>query len=114
MFDKTMTLAWKGSNYTIPVTMRLVEKVDSEFNIMRMIVDMSKEIVRISESAKLVSIVLNEGGADVTPEDVYVGMGGSSTNLLGVIDIQSYIISHLYPQQEAEEEPKKKPRKRKN
>ena len=62
---KKVTLSWKGVNYPLLVTMEVIDRVDDEVNIGRLLVRELDNDARQSHQAKFLALMLNEAGADV-------------------------------------------------
>lgn len=106
---KPLVITWKGNVHKLIVTMAVIDRVESEINIGRILAQLQTNDIRFSHVAKFVAVLLNESEVKlpdnekrvtVTQEDVYVGMfsGGDITpaNLLGFM---TNIISAFFPEQ---------------
>lgn len=81
--NRTITLSWKGEEYPLTITMRHIDIIEEEVNLMKMVRRSASGDVRFSHAANLVSILLRIAGAkDATQEAVYSGMFGSEENSL--------------------------------
>lgn len=71
---KPIKLTWEGVEYKIIVNMLLIERIDDEINILSLMrIDPKKPpIVKV---CKLIYVLLDEAGADVTFQDVWEGLG---------------------------------------
>lgn len=72
--NKTINLSWGGKTYPLIVTMRHIDQIEEEINLMKMVSRCATGDIRFSHAAKLISILLNIAGAEATQEDVYDGM----------------------------------------
>lgn len=103
MFDKTITIDWQGEETIVPVNMLLVEKVDRELNIMKLAVELvsGPEITRV---AKLIYILLNHGGSELTHEEVYSRLFGKrGDEALKVLALANTILAALSPEMDVED-----------
>lgn len=71
---KPIKIKWEGAEYKTIVNMLLIERVDDEIGILKLM-RMKAEDPKIFMIIKLVYILLDEAGLDITLEDVYDGMG---------------------------------------
>jgi len=107
---KEITLQWADKPYTINITMGLIDKIDEELNLYKLTMRMASGNIRFSHAAKLVHILLKEGGCTATHEDVYTAMFSDGlSSMTDVIEMVGVILQAVYPQQP---EGKKKPVKR--
>lgn len=73
--NKKLELYWKGKPYPIIINMRMVDDIESQgINLIKMQDQLNRGDVRFSHAAKLISILLNFGGADVSQDQVWEGM----------------------------------------
>lgn len=68
---KPVKLKWAGVEYSTLVTMAVIERVDRELNILSLAQMATPELVQITKVSRLIHILLTEGGAQLTAEDVY-------------------------------------------
>ena len=71
---KPFKLSWEGVEYSIIVNMTIIDRIDEELNILSLARMSKPENVRLTKIAKLIFILLDEAGANVTYEAVYDGM----------------------------------------
>ena len=106
---KKIVLKWLDKPYTIDITMGLIDKIDEELNLYKLTMRMASGNIRFSHAAKLVHILLKEGGCAATHEDVYTAMFQDGlSSMKDVIEMVGEILQAVYPQQP---ESKKKPKK---
>ena len=102
---KKIELDWNGKEYSLLVTMEVIDRVEDKISVGKLLARQSVGDVRFSHIAKFVSIVLNEAGADTTQEEVYLGMfaGGDQSieHVSGVLF--GSIISAFFPEQKKKE-----------
>ena len=101
--NKTLTLSWEGVDFDVNITMRLIDKIEEDINLMKMVERMSSGDVRFSHAAKLVSHLLHSAGCTATQEDVFQGMfGDSDIQPNDLLELLWKIFAIIFP------EPKKK------
>jgi len=106
---KSITLKWADESYDVNVTMGLIDKVDEEINLYKLTMRMASGNIRFSHAAKLVQIVLNEGGCKASHEEVYEAMFSDGlTSMTDVIAMVGDILQALYPQREPSKKKSKK------
>lgn len=71
---KPIKIKWEGVEYKIIVNMLLIERVDEEINILSLM-RINPEKPPIVKICKLLYVLLDEAGADVTLEGVFDGLG---------------------------------------
>jgi len=71
---KPIKLTWDGEEYKIIVNMLLIERIDDEVNILKLI-SMDKDSASIVKISKFLWALLDEAGAGVSWEEVYEGLG---------------------------------------
>lgn len=97
---KSVTLKWGDESYVTNVTMDLIDKIDEELNLYKLTMRMASGNIRFSHAAKLVCIILNEGGSKVTHEEVYTAMFSDGlASMTDVIEMVGEILQAVYPQQ---------------
>lgn len=100
---KKLDLNWQGKEYSLLVTMAIVDDVDSEMSLGVLVSRQLSGDVRFSHVAKFISLVLNHAGASTTQESVYENMfSDGATSMLEANTMLSYLLSAFFP------EPKKK------
>lgn len=92
---KPFLLKWSEENYSVVISMAVIDRIDDEINILSLTRMGSESEFRITKVAKLIYILLDEAGADVTYESVYEGMSDS-----GKIDQSQLfsVIGEILPQ----------------
>lgn len=97
---KEITLKWLDESYVTNVTMSLIDKIDDELNLYQLTMRMASGNIRFSHAAKLVYIILKEGGCKATHEDVYCAMFSDGlASMTNVIEMVGEILQAVYPQQ---------------
>lgn len=100
---KAVNINWNGKQYSILVTMEVIERLEEKVNLVTMATQANSRDLRFSHAAKLIAAFLNEGGANVTTEEVYAGMfGGGDVTPAQLGDMMREIFAVVFP------EPKKK------
>ena len=72
--NKKLTLEWKGEKYSKRFTMGMIDDLEESINLMQMMNRCMTGDIRYSHAAKLVSLVLNQMGAETTQEEIFFGM----------------------------------------
>lgn len=99
---KELVLNWAGKEVKILITMAVIDRIENHINLGVMVSRCSKGDIRFSHAAKLIALLLNEGGCKVTPDEVYDGMFGADVTIQQVGEMLSAIFTAIFP------EPKKK------
>ncbi len=101
---KPLVINWKGEAHKLMVTMEVIDRVEDQINVGRLLAQQTTGDVRFSHVAKFIAILLTEAGCETSQEDVYVGMfsGGDITpaNLLGFM---TNILSAFFPEQKKQD-----------
>ncbi len=98
--NKTVTLNWNGEEYSLLITMRHIDLIEEELNLMKMVQRCSNGDLRFSHAAKLISTILTVAGAKgVTQEDVFAAMFQSGTEVdpADIVDMVSNILDAMFP-----------------
>lgn len=74
--NKTLSLTWKGVEYNPVVTMRVIDRIEEELNLMQLVQRVTEGDVRFSHVAKLVSLLLQSAGCPASQEEVFEEMFG--------------------------------------
>ena len=72
---QTYKMTWQGEEYEIKFTMSLIDLIDEQLNLMKIVQRCSSGELRITQACKLIALVLNSAGATVTSEEVFDGLG---------------------------------------
>ena len=76
--NKTLKLSWEGEEYHVLVTMRLIDMIEDDghgdINLMKMAAQVSQDDLRYSQASKLIAILLQSAGCNVTQDDVWDGL----------------------------------------
>ena len=96
--NKTLKIKFKGVQHSIKMSMRIIDAVEDEMNLVSFINRLSKGDVRLSHAAKLFAIILNESGVNTSQEEVYTEMfSGNEDDVKAVIDACSMIVNAIFP-----------------
>ncbi len=61
--NKIINLGWDGEQYEVKITMGVIDKIDDEVNLVKLVADYENGDVRLTKVARLFAALLNEGGA---------------------------------------------------
>ena len=102
--NKRINLVWKDQSYDVLMTMRLIERIEEHINLSRMVSDCSTGNLKVSHASRLIAIILESGGAKVTPEEIWEDIfSGGDFSPTEMVETITAILSTIFP------EPKKKP-----
>jgi len=91
-------LTWGGRDYKILVTMEVIDRLEDHLNLWKILTQTSEKDIRFSKIAKLIALLLNEGGCDTTQEKVYEGMfGQGSVSAKDLTPMLAQIFAAVYP-----------------
>ena len=93
-----ITLSWEGKPYKVLVTMEVVDRIEDDLNLYKLVTQTATGDIRFSKIAKLISLLLIEGGCKVTQQDVWEGMfaqGGITATDLA--PLMGEIFEAVYP-----------------
>lgn len=76
---KPIKINWEGAEYKTIVNMLLIERIDDEIGIIK-IMRSTADNPKIFITARLIYILLNEAGLEVSLEQVYDGLGSDISN----------------------------------
>lgn len=112
--NKTLELSWEGKDYPLIVTMRIIDYIESQdINLMKMFDQFNRGDVRFSHVAKLIAILLNAAGAEVTQEKVWEGMfSDGELQAADCIPLLREIFAVTFPDAKKKPTRKKKARKK--
>lgn len=100
---KKLDLEWDGKRYPLLVTMEVVEGLEEVVNLTQLNLSMMDGDLKVSHACKLIALILNEAGAEVTTEDVYTEVfTGDQFDMTQMMEVLNLIFSAVFP------EPKKK------
>ena len=103
--NKTLVLTWNDVDYDIHMTMRLIDRIEEDINLMKMVERASTGDVRFAHAANLISILLKSAGCLATQEEVFEGMFGGDEEMQPheVVALLWKVFAVIFP------DPKKKP-----
>lgn len=97
---KELELNWGGKDYKLMVTMAVIDRIEDHLSVAKMAQQLSTGDIRLSHVAKLISLILNEAGADVDQEAVYVGLTeNGEVSQSDMINLVSNIMASFFPEQ---------------
>jgi hypothetical protein len=100
-------LSWHGVKYPLLVTMEVIDRVDDKINIGKLLSRHLDNDVRHSHSAKFLSLMLNEAGANTTQEEVHEEMfQKEGVTLMDVKNFNEILLSACYSDSKKKEEQK--------
>lgn len=110
--NRTITIEWDGKAYECRVTMVLIDRIEEELNLSKMLSTLSSGDIRFSHAAKLVAFLLRDAGAEVTQEEVYQGLfaGDDGLDSREIGAVIGEIMMAIFP--EPPKKPKAKPKKK--
>lgn len=101
--NKRVELTWGEETCSVLVTMAVIERLEEHVNLVKMASDLSKGNTKLSQAARLISMLLDEGGIEASSDEIWEKI--FSTKEIGskdVIDMMTLILSAVFP------DPKKK------
>ena len=106
---QTYKMTWDGTEYDIQFTMQLIDLIDEQVNLMKIVQRCNTGELRITHACKLIALVLNSAGAGVTQENVFDGLGEEiDAAELGNITIEIANRCFLKPKKKSVSQVKKK------
>ena len=111
--NKRIELTWNGESCSVLVTMEVVERIEERLNLARMAHDLATGNVKLSHTARLISILLKEGGQEVTADEVYEGIfdGDTEESARSAVVLVGEILGAVFPDVKKKSgQPKKKPK----
>ena len=101
--NKRVNLTYKGTSYDVLVTMRLIEHIEEYLNLSRMASDLGRGDIKASHSCRLISILLEKGGAKIPEGELWDEVySGGDLNPKDMMAMTTHIMTAIFP------EPKKK------
>lgn len=96
--NKTVTLTWDGEEYPILMTMRNIDRIEEDINLMKFTQQCMSGDMRMSHACKFISIVLGFGNCIVSQEEVYEKVFGEEDVTIGdVTPIIMQILDACFP-----------------
>ena len=112
-----LELEWKGEKFSAVVTMEVIDRLDSRVNLSMMVAQCAVGDHRMTQIAKLIALLLNEAGAEVTQEDVYTEIFAGGYEQAELLALLGVIFAAIFPEPKkssgTSDAPKKKPTQRK-
>lgn len=102
--NNTITLGWKGKEYTIQPTMRHIDFIEEHLSIYDLRKRCGEGKIPFSHLCKLIALLLQLAGAkDATQEAIYFAMNdeGSEYDPVDLVNVAMPIIETLFPQPKA-------------
>jgi predicted nucleic acid-binding protein len=98
---KKLTIGWNDIDYSLIVTMEVIERIEEQVNLAIMNKRTSEGDIRFSHAARLIAIVLNEAGCNVTASEVYESLYlDGSIKPMDLIPILNLIYEAAFPEPE--------------
>lgn len=74
--NKRIELTWRGESCAVLVTMEVIERIEEckHLNLVILASELAAGNVKLSHVARLISVLLKEGGIAASADDVYEGM----------------------------------------
>ena len=102
--NERIKLTWKGKEYSVLMTMRFIEEIEEHLNLSTMVVNCNTDDMKISHACRLIALILQKGGCEVTIDDIWEGIFKSGEiEPKDVVSMVSIILGAAFPS------PKKKP-----
>ena len=110
---KPIDLTWRGKKFSVIITMGVIDRLEDHLNLSTLVQRCSVGDVRLSHAAKLIWLLLLEGGAkteeendkgvmkerDISYDDVWGAMHGSGDLTINELrTLMSEIFSVIFPQ----------------
>jgi len=96
--NRRVELEWNGKSCSVLVTMEVIERLEEKLNLAGMARDVSQGNVKFSQAARLVAMLLNMGGVEVTTQDVFDGMfDGEGESGTAVVAAVTQILNAVFP-----------------
>ena len=96
---KTVTLGWQGKEYEVQVTMRLINRIEEDVNLLKLALRLGAGDVPTSQVATVFGHLLSAGGAKVTPDDVWQAM--FSDEATDIITAATLALQCVFPEVKA-------------
>jgi len=107
---KPIKISWEGVEQKIVVNMLLIERIDNEVGILKLL-RMKPEDPKIFPIIKLLYILLDESGLDISLDDVYDGLG-DKVELSALFSVLTEITPMIMPNFNGVAKKKPTPKKR--
>jgi len=114
--NKTLTMSWKGVEYHVLVTMRLIDQIEEDINLVKMMARAAKDDIRYSHASHLVSMLLQSAGCPTSQEEVWEGLsdGEGRMDVVTVANLLWEIFAIVFPEPKKKDESVKKPKRQKS
>lgn len=96
--NKKIEINWKGEAHSLLITMRHVDEIEADFNLIKFAHELNMADCRYSKVAWLVAKFLNMCGSEVTQDDVWNEMfGAGEVSPVDALEIGKAIVSACMP-----------------
>lgn len=110
---KQITLNWAGKEYSLLVTMEVIDRLEEHINLATMLARTARGDIRFSHAAKLIAALLRECGCQVTAEEVFSGLfSGGDVSAKSVGTTLGVIFSVIFPEPKKKDQEPAKPSKK--
>lgn len=96
--NKRIELTWGKESCSVLVTMAVIERLEEHVNLIQMAADLGKGNTKLSQAARLISLLLAEGGIKVSSEEIWEEIfSDKGANAVEVVGLMSGILSAVFP-----------------
>jgi len=96
--NKTIKITWDGKPYKINMTMRLIDQIEEDINLLQLVNRVTQGDIRYSHCAHLIALLLSSAGCEVTQDQVFEGMfAGDDFTPTDLIDVMYEIFNVIFP-----------------
>src|SRR5690625_509313 len=92
---QTVEIDWRGKSYKIKPTMRLLNTIEQDISLSRLVHRLESGDMPLSHIATVIAAFLQSAGAEVTADEVYADLLGDDAADLGTV--ASAIIAAIFP-----------------
>ena len=108
--NKTLKMSWDGVEYNVLVTMLLIDNIEEDLNLVKLMARAAQNDIRYSHACRLISMLLKSAGCPATQKEIWDGMSDTD----GSYDVESLatllwqIFAVIFPEQKKKETEVKK------
>jgi hypothetical protein len=96
--NERVRLTWKGEEYSILMTMRVIEEIEEHINLSKMVMNCSKGDLKVSHASRLIAIILEKSGCVVSSDEIWNEVfSGGDVDPVEMTNMVTLILGAIFP-----------------